>query len=73
MNSPGWPPGHIDKTGDLIFNSIISVDLLSMISSNIGVSALGDLIVKNVDAYAARETMSSQDAMIPTLENSFEV
>lgn len=55
-----------------MFNTVMIVDLLSIISSNIGVSALGDLIVKDADAYAARETMSSRDAMIPALEDSIE-
>ena len=72
VNSSGSPPGDIDRTGDLVFNTVLSVDLLSRISSNIGVSALGDPIVKNAEAYAARENMSEEDAMLPALEASIE-
>ena len=66
------PPQDIETTGDLMFNTVISLDLLSRISSNIGVSALGDPILKNRDAYAARHGTSTADAKLPALEDSIQ-
>lgn len=66
------PPQDIETTGDLMFNTVISLDLLSRISSNIGVSSLGDSILKNRDAYAARQGTSTADAKLPALEDSIQ-
>jgi hypothetical protein len=57
---------------ELDVQHIVSLDLLSRISSNIGVSALGDPILKNRDAYAVKQGIFMADAKLPALEDSIQ-